>query len=121
MTDVAVITGSEKVVAIYDTWPAFHDAEVHSIACERDEKKVTIVLVLDAAMAYVTLRFDDCENVRLEDFRQQNVLFELGIERQVAVPRAIFKITFDASIGLEGGFVCRGIEVLDVRRKARNS
>ena len=121
MNDVAEIIGGEKVIAIYESWPAFHDAEVHSIACECDEKKVIIVLVLDAAMAHVTLRFDDCEDVRLEGFGRQNVLFELGIERQVSLSRATFNITLDASVGLEGGFVCRGIEVLDVDLKARSS
>ena len=108
------IIAEEKVTAVFGEWPAFHDAEVQSVAFDRFDAKVSITLTLDAALASVTLRFADCADVRVEDFGLQNVLFALDIVEA----QGRLSVELDASIGMEGSFTCSEVEVLDIHPKA---
>ena len=114
------IGGEEKVTEIFGVWPAFHDAEVTSIACDRVGREVVVTAVLEAALARVTLRFFGCDEVKLEDFRRQNVLFSLAISHEATNSGSAYRVVFDPSCGLDGSLRCRGIEVLEaVRKKPR--
>lgn len=105
------ILGEGKVTALFGEWPSFHDAEVISATCESTDGHVSVTIVLRATLADVTIRFHDCDDVRLDDFGRQNVLFSL----EVAATEDLVMITFDSSIGLEGGLRCRQVEAVEVR------
>ena len=67
-----------------------------------------------------TLRFLGCDEVKLEDFRRQNVLFSLAISHEATKSGSAYRVVFDPSCGLDGSLRCRGIEVLEaVRKKPR--
>ena len=62
----------------------------------------------------VHLRFAGVENLKLDDFNQQNALFELTISKEEGAGRA-FRVVFDASWGVGAEFSCDAVAVLSVQ------
>jgi hypothetical protein len=140
MSDIAaLILGSEKLTSIFGRWPSFHDAEVHEIQLERGhidtengvyefprltakihlwqmttdlDSKGYFVL---AKHTLVTMKFYDVDNLKMEGFNHQNVIFGLGIEQRTRDegPSPYFAVDFDPSFGIEATFTCSRIEVIE--------
>lgn len=133
------IQGSEKVVAIFGRWPSFHDAEVMEIRAsrkprEREEKRDRGVELfarihtwdmtneVDSCGYYVlknhtlvSLRFSGVEELKLEGFNHQNVIFGLTIQPKEShnPTDSKFHVEFDPSFGVDAVFDCSAIEVVD--------
>ena len=64
----------------------------------------------------VSLSFVDLEELKLEGFNHQNVIFGLTIEpiETVAPANSRFHVEFDPNFGIDAVFNCSSIEVVDV-------
>ncbi|MDF1501790.1 Imm50 family immunity protein [Roseisolibacter sp. H3M3-2] len=125
---------AERLLAAFGYWPSFHDAEVHRALLDRgsagERPSITLVVnVFDSTGAVdergyydirvdvlATLRFADVADVELRDHGVQNVLSELGLERQAAGRIAV---ELGPCYGLHGVFTCASVEVQDVASYAR--
>ena len=124
------VKGMEKLAAVFGKWPSFHDAEVLSLRCEQDAQGASVYAVFHVFEmtrevdptgyfklknhSRVTLCFIDCEDVRIENFRRQNVLLALEIERREGEQRP-YRVAFEPSCGVETRLECRHIEVVDIQ------
>jgi len=131
---------SERVTRIFGYWPSFHDAEVMDVHLWRGnvdpESARSVFPVLTVKLhlweltnetdlrgflvlrhhTIATLRFHDVEdNIQLTGFNQQNVIFELTIERRQRSdgPSPFLVVEFISSFGMGAIFHCRRAEVLD--------
>ncbi len=133
----SLVEGSERLTSIFGYWPSFHDAEVIEFNLWRGDCGLNIdrcnfpVLTtkihvwqmseLDARGLYVlryhtlaTLRFHGVDELGVEDFNQQNVLFELSIKKEdggEGLPQ-FMRVEFHSSFGLSATFRCLRIEVV---------
>ena len=123
------IINSYKLEEIYGYWPSFHDAEIHEIKLKRNIKGSETLLELiihlfemtsdvDKRGYYkltkhnlVTIRFEEIEDMQLENFNHQNSIFELEI---VKLDKDFNKVDIYSSHGCFGSFKCKRIEVVDV-------
>ena len=115
-------------------WPTFHDAEVHNINIWRGdirpEDNVWIGPVVEAtfelcALQYpyiVSLKFHDCESMKLEEFNHQNAGDDLsftfedkGTLRDGQPLPPFICVTFEQAFGMALSFKCMRIEVLERR------
>ena len=130
------ISEAEKLVAVFGYWPSFHDAEVISLKLDRRPNEKGFSPALETQIhtfeptnevdehgyyvlqhnVLVSLRFLDVEELRLDDFNHQNVLFGLEISdlREGQSENIFFQVRFDASFGMGASFQCRAIEVVEV-------
>jgi len=120
---------SEALTTIFGRWPSFHDSEVVALRLNRTGEdampSVEIDIHLwetggdvDAAGRYVTghhtlaqLRFEDVDEVALEGFNAQNVLFDLEIEGP-ALDSQRWSVSLNASYGVSASFSCASAIVL---------
>ena len=135
----SLVQGSEKLLAIFGRWPSFHDAEVLEIHLSRTPKgpggkrdrRVELLAKihawdmtneLDSRGYYVlknhtlvTLRFSGLEELKLEGFNHQNVIFGLTIlpKETSGAGSSKFHVEFDPSFGVDIIFECSAIEVVD--------
>ena len=134
------IGGAEKLTGIFGRWPSFHDAEILTLLFDREASAVGYDLVatihlwdmtneVDSSGYFVllnhtraTFRFYDCNEVRLEDFNQQNVIFDLIFEYEPELPeskeithRTLSRhlVTFEGCYGLNGTVRCKRVEILE--------
>ena len=135
-----LVQGSGKLTAIFGHWPSFHDAEVMEFnLCRGDVGanaggRIFPVLTtkihlwgeptseLDDHGCFVsrhhtltTLRFHDVDEIRVEGFNHQNVIFGLRIlseERDGGLPPFIC-VEFQPIFGISATFRCCRIEVVD--------
>jgi Immunity protein 50 len=140
----SLVQGSEKLIAIFGRWPSFHDAEVIEIRLSRSPKgpggkrdgRVELVAKIHAwemtsevdstgyyvlkNQTLVTLRFSSVEELKLEGFNHQNVIFGLTIQprgdSKSGSPK--FRVEFDPSFGVDAIFDCSAIEVVDATATA---
>ena len=134
----AQIVGSEQLTRIFGGWPSFHDAEVHEMQFEGSDKaqqpaipefprlttKIhlwTMTKDVDQRGYYIlknhtlaTLRFYEIEELKMEGFNHQNVLFGLEISKKARDEgrSPIFAVDFDSSFGVGAVFTCQRIEVI---------
>lgn len=135
----SLILGSQKLTGIFGRWPSFHDAEVIELHFWRGdvepEPKRYIFPVLTVKFhvweltrevdaqghlvlrhhTLATLRFHDVDEFRMEDFNQQNAIFELLITQHERTdgPSPFFLIEFKPAFGISASFRCLRVEVLD--------
>jgi hypothetical protein len=115
-------------------WPNFHDAEVHELTIWRGDVRpddgVWIGPVIEAsfelcALQYpftAVLKFHDCDAISLQDFNQQNAVYDLtlGFEARghyndgAPLPPFI-AVTFEQAFGAALCFRCSRVEVLQRR------
>ena len=133
----SLVQGSEKLLQIFGRWPSFHDAEVMEIHLSRAPKETggsrdrrvellakihtwDMTNELDSRGYYVlknhtlvTLRFSGVEELRLEGFNHQNVIFGLTIQPKESsgAGSSKFHVEFDPSFGVDAIFDCSAIEV----------
>jgi hypothetical protein len=123
-----------RLTEVFGRWPSFHDAEVLRVRMEalpdrrlaRLEADFHVFEITDELTptghyalrhhTLVTLRFDGIDELALECFGDQNVLFGLRLEditdRQLEWFR--WSVAFDASVGLNATFLCAEIAVISV-------
>jgi hypothetical protein len=142
----SLIKGSEKLLAIFGRWPSFHDAEVMEIRLTRKPKaraqKHDRGVELFARIhtwdmtnevdsrgyyvlknhTFVTFRFSSVEELKLEGFNHQNVIFGLTIQPKENSDSGSskFHIEFDPSFGVDAIFDCSAIEVVDATAMTDN-
>jgi hypothetical protein len=132
------IDGHEKVTAIFDRWPTFHDGEVVWLRLERGDKGSGIEPFIESLLhtwemtsesdssgyyvlrnhVLVHFRFEGIDEVQLQDFNHQNVLFRMQIEDGTTAggPNAGLRVCLDASLGVNGAFRCRPAKLISVDR-----
>lgn len=114
------IENVEAVVAIYGSWPAFHDAEVLSVELHRGGagNAPTLELVLADVDGptrdswRVALRFTGIRALALDDFNEQNVLFDLQLSP--LSDGSGWETVLASSYGLSGVWESSGIRVVSV-------
>jgi hypothetical protein len=123
MQTVDVING-DALIERFGNWPSFHDAEVLAVRLDSGQRSDGVVrLQLDIHLLPVdgqrhhtlaTLEFEEIEEVELDGFGPQNVLFDLVLEEvRLAAGRQI-QVELQSSNGLGGTFRCRQIVVVGV-------
>jgi hypothetical protein len=118
-------------------WPNFHDAEVHQMNIWRGdirpEENIWIGPVIDITFELcalkdpfmTTLRFRDCEAIRMEAFNHQNALYDLGFSYE---PRGVnnqgealtpyISVNFEQAFGMALSFKCFTVEVISRKNPA---
>jgi Immunity protein 50 len=125
------VWNAEALVERFGEWPSFHDAEILGLRLDSGQRSNGVpALELDLHLfkaggqtpdgriewtthTLATLLFERVEEVSLEGFGPQNVLFDLDMQRVVGgpVPNRI-AVELQSSNGLVGSFTCESITVL---------
>jgi Immunity protein 50 len=125
------IWNAEALVERFGAWPSFHDAEVLGLRLDSGQRSNAVPsLELDVHLftagdqaadgsiewtthTLATLLFKRIEQVALDGFGPQNVLFDLDLQRVVGgpVPNRI-AVELQSSNGLAGSFTCESVTVL---------
>jgi len=131
------IEGAEKLITVFGYWPSFHDAEVLWLRMDRRAVREDVYLPTLEMMVHafemtseigpegayvlrhhvlVHLRFHMVDHVKLADFNHQNALYGLYFNdiRASQLEQADFEITLEGAWGLDGSFICKAVEVVDV-------
>jgi len=108
------LDGSEAVEALFGFWPSFHDAEILRIEIDRNGPRVAADLlapVQPGSRRHVVVRlvFHEVEDLTLNGFNYQNVIWSLALE--VSSEERI-KVTFEPTFGAGCSFSCARGEVL---------
>jgi hypothetical protein len=121
------IVNAEKVSSIFGEWPTFHDAEVLTLILNRgmphDFKTSMLVRVwtfkvhrdqTDSKGYYkttdhsiVTFRFDEPDELNLQGFNHQNVLFDITFK----LVDTMVDVTFEGIYGVHTTFRCQKVTV----------
>jgi len=113
---VEAFQNSEALPRVFGSWPSFHDSEVIAIRLRREgqdapllEADIHVFEVTNETdergysictnHTLVTLLFTYIEELEVEEFNKQNVLFDLCVER-TAVPHAPLLVEFESSHGV---------------------
>jgi Immunity protein 50 len=128
---LARILDGEALTQIFGGWPSFHDAEVleirldrHGISGPQLEAKIYVFEMTPEVTSdgsyrlrhetAATLLFGGVDTLQLEDFNQQNVLWDLSLidisDRQLEVLK--WEVSFQSSFGVSAQFLCETIAVL---------
>jgi hypothetical protein len=130
------IAGTEKLIAVFGRWPTFHDAEVVRLSLDRRSPTGGCEPTIDAVVhtwemtadidpaghygmrnhVLVHLRFFGIDELQLDGFNGQNVLFALTVSAVQGreADGLDFQIEFDPSFGVGMLFLCRAIEIVAV-------
>jgi hypothetical protein len=130
------IAGSEQVIAIFNRWPSFHDAEVVRLALERTasyERGPDLTLDLHAFEitsdvgpngqyvlrhhVLISFRFSGVADLHIDGFDNQNAIMGLRIEniRDRQLEELRYEVQFGGSFGVSAAFLCRDASVERVR------
>jgi hypothetical protein len=100
------LDNSEMIEGIFGFWPTFHDFEILSISLDRRGVGMSLRILTwtDRGEAYyeVVLRFDGIEDLVLEDFNHQNVMFGLDLSQT----EDRIKVEIDSVFGARCAFTC---------------
>ncbi len=131
------IEGAEKLIAVFGYWPSFHDAEVLWLRMDRRPVREDVYLPTLEMMVHafemtseigpdgayvlrhhvlVHLRFLMVDLVKFADFNHQNALYGIYFNNvcEKQLENVDFEITLEGAWGLEGSFICKAVEVVDV-------
>ena len=126
------VLNSELLESRFGEWPAFHDAEVLSVRLDSGQRSDGVArLELDVHVFGVdglrpngrlnfvlhtvaTLQFEGIEDVELDGFGPQNVLFDLVLRDFGGGGPSLAQVQVElpSSNGLGGSFRCRDVIVL---------
>lgn len=114
------VRGAAELNAWFGYWPTFHDAEVLSVALERNaasrlrvhtwhmtnqvDERGYYVMTKHIVVSFVLENVTDCE---LGAFNRQNVLNSLRVERESKG----FKVILDECYGLNGSITATGLRI----------
>lgn len=145
----SLVDGSQKLMALFGTWPSFHDAEVidlhfwrgHVRPGDRDDANVFPILtikirILEATQpganhagndSIVTLRFHDVSDFKMDGFNHCNQIVGLSIETQARgkfldgtdLPPYLV-VRFEPGFGVGASFHCFRAEIVGVERCAED-
>ena len=121
------VNGSELLTSIFQGWPSFHDAEILCLSLRREPRSATLQCTIhistptdkvDADGYFVhtdhtlaTIRFDDIEQLKLEDFNHQNAIDDLKIESDPSSRRR-FVVDIPANNGCDAKFSCDSVTIV---------
>jgi hypothetical protein len=131
------IAGAVQLVAVFGSWPSFHDAEVlwfrldrraHGEGCYGPTLEALVhafemTSEVGADGYYVLrhhtlvhLRFLDAVELRLDGFNSQNALMGLTLTdlRDRQTERVRWAVHFDSAFGVDASFQCSAVEVVSV-------
>jgi Immunity protein 50 len=118
------LDNSDLIVAVFGSWPSFHDAEILSIGLDRSGVAISIRILTwierGGTFYEVSFRFDDIENLVLQDFNHQNVMWGLVLTETTEERFATgnfenrVKVEIDSVFGATCSFTCRGGSVVSV-------
>lgn len=129
----SLVRNGSLLTDIFGGWPSFHDAEVVELRLDRSgpggvelEAKVHLFETTSETTSegfYVlrnhtlaTLRCAGIDQLSLEGFNHQNVLFDLSLvdisDRQL--DRLRWEVSFDSSFGVAAQFLCETVAVINV-------
>lgn len=122
---------NSELILVESQWPNFHDAEVHRLSIWRGDirpeqgiwigPQIEMTLELCALQQpfMVTLCFQDCEAIRLQDFNQQNAIYDLtfaltdrGLRPDGEPLPPFIEVRFEQAFSAQLWFRCMAIEVL---------
>ena len=125
------IVNAEAVTRIFGDWPSFHDAEVIAMRLDRrggggkpqlevdiHTWEVTPEVMPDGHRGWrkhtlVGLRFEAIDDLSLEDFNHQNVLFDVVLTDVSDRGGSLhWEVAFNSSFGLSASFLCGTITVV---------
>jgi len=89
---------------------SLHDAEVQVVRLERPGPTLIVELKLAQLLPLphgTRLRFSEISDLRLEDFNQQNVLFDVDVQQG---DDGVYDVVLVSSYGLSGIFRCVRID-----------
>ena len=130
------IPGSELLTTVFGYWPSFRDAEVVRLELVRvkpygagpdllaDVHTFEITDEIDAKKHFVlrhhvlvSFRFRGVDQLRPEDWNNQNALMGLRITdiRSRQLDALKFEVHFDSSLGVDARFLCRSVEIESVK------
>lgn len=130
------IPGSELLTSVFGYWPSFHDAEVVRLELVRvhpygagpdllaDVHTFEITDEVDAKGYFVlrhhvlvSFRFRGVDQLRLEDWNNQNALMGLRITdiRSRQLDALKYEVHFDSSFGVDARFLCRSVAIESVK------
>ena len=131
MIDTKQITGAEKLVSIFGSWPSFHDSEIISVKLDctpGSTASPSLELAIHAFRmtnevdsrgyfvladhSIVVLRFSRIDGLSLSDFREGNTISALRLSSQEASGRISVEIS--TSYGMHGEFTCDSVDVVSV-------
>ncbi|HWF11122.1 MAG TPA: Imm50 family immunity protein [Bryobacteraceae bacterium] len=109
------LEGAGAVEALFGYWPSFHDAEILRIELDRKGPRVAIDVLTDVKPGsgrYIIVRFvfHGIDDLSLEDFNHQNVIWSLELE---LAPENRMRITFHSIFGAALSFTCARGEVIE--------
>jgi hypothetical protein len=137
VTDDSKIRGSEKITAVFGTWPAFHDANVHWLTLDSRESALGDGPTLEALVhafqmtsetdpkgyyvlrnhCLIHIRFSGVTNIVLSTLSRM-ILFELSIAYQEGSPTPFqikFDTTSDSELDKDISFECVAVEVISLK------
>jgi len=123
-----------RLILDHGAWPNFHDAEVHKLNMWRGdirpEENLWIGPVIEATfelcaleIPYIAvLRFHDCVSIKLEEFNNQNALYDLRFKFEERgtytngkpLPPYIL-VSFEQAFGVALFFKCMRVQVIERR------
>ncbi|MFN0207061.1 MAG: Imm50 family immunity protein [Planctomycetota bacterium] len=130
------IPGADNLIKVFGRWPSFHDAEVVRFLIERVKPfgagpgivadihvfEMTDQVAADGTYirkhdSLVSFRFAGVDQVVLENFNNQNVLWDLAITdiRDRQIEDLKYEINFASSFGIGAHFLCREVMIERVR------
>ena len=126
----AVVENSEFILDNGE-WPNFHDAEVHYLNIwrgdVRPEENIWIGPQIEASFELcalqhpymVTLKFHDCDAIRMEEFNHQNAVYDLefsyesrGANLQGDSLPPFIKVRFEQAFGMALSFRCFRVQAV---------
>lgn len=125
------IRGHEKLTAIFDGWPSFHDGTLELLTHEPGgflELTCRIFRMTDAVHEVngnryfvldrhtrTKLRFDGCEEVKMRSIYAGGDIFDLKLEETLLEhpPRPGWKILLDSSTEFELELTCVSVSVVE--------
>ena len=130
MCEVPNIDGADLVVDRFGYWPSFHDAEVISLTLDRQGPKLVFLIhaweMTDEVddngyfrkKKHSRVRFicDQIDEMSLDGFNHQNVLFEIAIKklREEEKDQESWGVVLDPSFGLTAEIKCRSMRIESV-------
>jgi len=129
------LPGAEKVLNIFGHWPSFHDAEVVRFVLEVSDSFLARPSIIADVHAFemtdqigedgayvlkhhtlISFRFAGVVQLKLDDFNNQNVLWDLYItdirDRQMEFLN--YEVHFNSSYGMDAQFLCQQVTIESV-------
>jgi hypothetical protein len=98
------VRGATELEARFGYWPTFHDAEVLSLAMERNGLSKLRVQCKDLLVSFILENVTDCD---LAEFNHQNVLSSLTLERE----KKGYRLILEPCFGLNGNITAERLRI----------